>query len=114
MEHNERVTDPVPARKDPKRVAAGRAAAAIRKAKQERLLEELREVKKSYCPAASIPLKDSPNVNISPESHDCKERTNWTPWIIGLVLRMVHTYFFETIPRYARLTLRLSFQWINN
>ncbi|MCU7846330.1 MAG: hypothetical protein KZQ93_21045, partial [Candidatus Thiodiazotropha sp. (ex Monitilora ramsayi)] len=43
--------------KNPKKVAAGRAGAAARKAKQERLLEELRAAKESFrAGEASIPL----------------------------------------------------------
>ena len=39
--------------KDPKKQAAGRAGAAARKAKQERLLEELRAAKEAIAPAAT-------------------------------------------------------------
>ena len=45
----ERVTEKV---KDPKKVAVGRAGAAARKAKQERLLEQLRGAKESFRPPA--------------------------------------------------------------
>ena len=51
-----RVTAP-PSQKDPKKVAAGRAGAAARKAKQERLLEELRAAKEAIAPAAT-PVAD--------------------------------------------------------
>ena len=44
--------------KDPKKVAAGRAGAAARKAKQERLLEQLRAAKGSFRSGeASVPEK---------------------------------------------------------
>lgn len=43
--------------KDPKKQAAGRAGAAARKAKQERLLEELRAAKEAIAPAAT-PVAD--------------------------------------------------------
>ena len=52
----ERVTEKV---KDPKKVAVGRAGAAARKAKQERLLEQLRGAKESFRPppaTARLPI----------------------------------------------------------
>lgn len=54
-----RVTAPSPTArtKDPKKQAAGRAGAAARKAKQERLLEELRAAKEAIAPAAT-PVAD--------------------------------------------------------
>ena len=80
----ERVTEKV---KDPKKVAAGRASAAARKAKQERLLEQLRGAKESFRP----PAGDGTPANIPPKEADqeqavsrpeCREGlTNWTPWI---------------------------------
>ncbi|MEW8585163.1 MAG: hypothetical protein AB2531_05310, partial [Candidatus Thiodiazotropha sp.] len=52
----ERITE----NKNPKKVAAGRAGAAARKAKQERLLEQLRAAKESFRPGeASIPPKEA-------------------------------------------------------
>ena len=46
--------------KDPKKVAAGRAGAAARKAKQERLLEELRAAKEAIAPAATPVANEAP------------------------------------------------------
>ena len=57
----ERVTEKV---KDPKKVAAGHAGAAARKAKQEeRLLQQLRASKESFRPAAG----DGTSANIPPK-----------------------------------------------
>ena len=46
--------------KDPKKVAAGRAGAAAKKAKQERLLEELRAAKEAIAPAATPVADEAP------------------------------------------------------
>ena len=85
----ERVTEKV---KDPKKLAAGRAGAAARKAKQERLLKQLRGAKESFRP----PAGDGTPANIPPKEADSKDQeqavsrperreglTNWTPWIVG-------------------------------
>ena len=81
--------------KDPKKVADGRAGAAARKAKQERLLEQLRATKKSFRPGeASIPPKeaDSKDQELRSNGRDADKRpehnglTNWTPWITGACL----------------------------
>ena len=72
-----RVTDPGPAKqKDPKKVAAGRAGAAARKAKHERLLEELRDGKEALremdAPAdapAAVP-KEKPAAGSMTHSYD--------------------------------------------
>ena len=78
----ERVTEKV---KNPKKVAAGRAGAAARKAKQERLLEQLRGAKESFRP----PAGDGTPANIPPKEADHEQAvsrperreglTNWTP-----------------------------------
>ena len=52
----ERVTEKI---KDPKKVAAGRAGTAARKAKQERLLEQLRGAKESFRPPAVDGMPDN-------------------------------------------------------
>ena len=85
----ERVTEKV---KDPKKVAAGRASAAARNAKQERLLEQLRGAKESFRP----PAGDGTPANIPPKEGDQEQAaswperseglTNWTPWIPGACL----------------------------
>ena len=94
----ERVTDPKQKVKDKKKVAAGHAGAAARKAKQEeRLLEQLRAAKESLRPPAS----DGRSTNIPPKEADQEQAvsadkrpehnreglTNWTPWIVGACLR---------------------------
>ena len=94
----ERVTEKV---KDPKKVAAGRAGAAARKAKQEeRLLEQLRAVKEPFRPPsrphspppththtaapANVPPKAADQAVFRPERRE--GLTNWTPWIVGACL----------------------------
>ena len=90
----ERVTVKV---KDPKKVAAGRAGAAVRKVKQERLLEQLRAAKESFRPGeASIPPKEATATPDEPKDQELRRDadkrpehnglTNWTPWIIWACL----------------------------
>ena len=94
----ERVTTPAPVpvaasptakSKDPKKVAAGRAGAATRKAKQECLLEELRAAKQSLqteavaeaaTPVADVVPKEQP----MPATVDPGDpvKADWTPWIL--------------------------------
>ena len=63
----ERVTEPRQEKvKDPKKVAAGRAGAAARKTKQERLLEQLRGTKESF----RLPAGDGTPANIPPKEAD--------------------------------------------
>ena len=83
----ERVTEKV---KDPKNVAAGRAGAAARKAKQEeRLLEQLRASKESFSPpegdgtSANIPPKEAAAVPADKRPERREGLTNWTPWVVG-------------------------------
>jgi len=77
--------------KDPKKVAAGRAGAAARKAKQEHLLAELRSVKESLrspkgTPGApskedvAAPLPKEKDETAAPVLHTAG---SITPWIIG-------------------------------
>lgn len=91
----ERVTTPEPSKtlakpKDPKKVAAGHAGAAARKAKQEKLLEEFRAAKETLCSdvsekrrqdALSAPKELERGEPVS-EAPAVQER-DWTPWIIG-------------------------------
>ena len=84
------------AQKDPKKVAAGRAGAAARKAKQQKLLDELREAKAALEPAtppvdvvppersAQAPPKDAavPAVATTRQQQTAA-RTDWIPWIVG-------------------------------
>ena len=75
-------------------MAAGRAGAAARKAKQEeRLLEQLRASKESFPPppagdgtSANILPKEAAAVSADkrPERHE--GLTNWTPWVVGTCL----------------------------
>jgi hypothetical protein len=68
--------------KDLKKVAAGRAGAAARKAKQERLLEELRVAKASLTPT---PSTDSAPLRVATAGQTVAQEqvSSWTPWIIG-------------------------------
>ena len=90
--------------KDPKKVAAGRAGAAARKAKQESLLEELRAAKQSLQPEAVAetatpvadvvvakqqeqPVADVPSQQPKPAPADPvvalqHVKSDWTPWIL--------------------------------
>ena len=86
----ERVTEKV---KDPKKVVAGRAGAAARKAKQEgRLLEQLRVAKESFRPpagdgtSANIPPKEAAAVSADKWPERREGLTNWTPWVVGACL----------------------------
>ena len=73
-------------------MAAGRAGAAARKAKQERLLEQLWGAKEPFRP----PAGDGTSANIPPKEADHEQAvsrperreglTNWTPWIVGACL----------------------------
>ena len=81
--------------KDPKKVAAGRAGAAARKAKQERLLQELRAAKEAIAPTAT-PVADEAVTDTETTSRRVKQqavpadpvvalqhvKTDWTPWIL--------------------------------
>ena len=114
-------------------MAAGRAGAAARKAKQERLLEQLRAAKESFRPpagdgtSASIPpkeadSKDQEHTDKRPE-HNRKGLTHWTHGSLGLDLRAVDSCVFKTrkssqqeVPRLWRqapCTPRPSSLWIS-
>ena len=90
--------------KDPKKVAAGKAGAAARKAKQHKLLAELREVKAAMSSSAICepeprahqePICETRTVNKTTEPQALSTRTcpsdttcqattpDWTPWIVG-------------------------------
>ena len=76
--HVERVTK----KKDPKKVAAGRAGAAAR---QKRLLEQLQAAKESLRPPVSA--ADNDGTSASPkEAKRTRPEPNWSPWIIGACL----------------------------
>ncbi len=82
--------------KDPRKVAAGRAGAAARKAKQERILVELRAAKESLHGKESsegAPQQDdadstskTPEPPISLEAASQQGLQDWAPWIIGVVV----------------------------
>ena len=74
-------------------MAAGRAGAAARKAKQEeRLLEQLRASKESFRPpagdgtSANIPPKEAAAVSADKRPEHREGLTNWTPWVVGACL----------------------------
>ena len=94
-EPTERVTEVTVARQKDKKVAAGRAAAAaVRQAKQERLLEQLRTAKESLRPSAadtSTNLPDPKEAN----SNDRNITAVGPHGLLGLVLRAVHSCFFR-------------------
>ena len=84
--------------KDPQKVAAGRAGAAARKAKQESLLEELRAAKQSLqteavaeaaTPVADVVPKEQPVAKQQPMPAPGDPvvalqhvKADWTPWIL--------------------------------
>ena len=80
---------------DPKRAAAGRAGAAVRKAKQKRLLEKIQAAKESLHPPVSAATNDGTSARSSgtglqiPDRERTERRPkhnhNWIPWIIGAV-----------------------------
>lgn len=104
-----RVTDPktetTPARqKDPKKVAAGRAGAAAKKAKQAHLLEELRKAKESQRnvenTSGAPPDRAVEGFVASPAKEEDEKsvpalRTagSITPWIIGAAAGLGLTYW---------------------
>ncbi|GFR75264.1 hypothetical protein ElyMa_002183200 [Elysia marginata] len=74
-----------PSQKDPKKTAAGRAGAAARKAKEERLLEELRKAKEALRqePPPEAAVSPKVEVAVSPKAKGASEVS--TSWIIGVV-----------------------------
>ena len=84
--------------KDPKKVAAGRAGAAARKAKQESLLEELRAAKQSLqteavaeaaTPVADVVVAKQQEQPVAkqqpmpaPGDPGDPVKADWTPWIL--------------------------------
>ena len=100
----ERVTKDTVKVKNPKRQAAGRAGAAARKAKQERLFEELRAAKES--------VKQQQDAPVVPVVHDHIEGrkpvsetgsvAKWTPWIIGVAgLMGAYIFIYQHQPQKA-------------
>ena len=99
------VASPTAKPKDPKKVAAGRAGAAARRARQESLLAELRAAKAAIAPAAT-PVADEAVTQSSCEATKQQEqpvtsaterrqqpmpahadpgdpvKSDWTPWIL--------------------------------
>ena len=105
----ERVTDPAAEmtdsknkKKDPRKVAAGRAGAAARKAKQERLLEELRAAKEQqHQPGISPPIseREEPVSEAPAGQGPVRAMGNWTPWIIGAAGLAGIVYFCAGAPQ---------------
>jgi hypothetical protein len=86
-----------PPLKDPNRVAAGKAGAAARKAKQERILAEMREAKSALAapPPPQLSSEEAPpqsdkGKRTAPTAADLK----WTPWIAG-VLALAGIYWLS-------------------
>ena len=101
----EKESPPVKVRqKDPKKVAAGKAGAAARKAKQEQLQTELRDAKAAlHNPEKNeiVPVPEEvlhcnntmtrqvvDNIDATPGSNQSAVDTNrhavdWTPWVLG-------------------------------
>ena len=70
--------------KNPKKVAAGRAAAAARKAKEEKLREELRAAKEAHLNNLPTPVPaPTPAPAPTPTPAPARENTDWTPWVVG-------------------------------
>lgn len=94
-------TTPKPAgarrQKDPKKVAAGQAGAAARKAKHQQLLAELQEAKRSIAPplpsggAQALDTQDVSSGELTQTAASPSRTprpavpaaTDWTPWIAG-------------------------------
>ena len=81
---------PTPRIKDPKKQAAGRAGAAARKAKQDKLLAQLREEKERARAATPPPLGAATVEPVEPQvaerRHDTTSaESDWTPLIVGAV-----------------------------
>ena len=84
---------PTPRIKAPKKQAAGRAGAAARKAKQDKLLAQLREAKERARAATPPPLGAATVEPVEPTKPQVAERrhdttsasSDWTPLIVGAV-----------------------------
>ena len=96
----ERVTEKV---KDPKKVVAGRAGAAARKAKQEkRLLEQLRVAKESVRPLRAttrLPIFPQRKRQRFPRRHGVKDKLTGPRGSLGLVLQAGRSCFSEARKR---------------
>ena len=95
--------------KDPKKVAAGRAGAAARKAKQERLLEELRAAKQSLRSESDAvhdplvakqqqkdPFTKGEDRTMTHSATDTQGQKNWNPMLytIGIAAGVACVYMF--------------------
>ena len=89
------VASPTAKSKDPKKVAAGRAGAAARRARQESLLAELRAAKEAIAPAATPVADEAVTQTRSVSCEATKQqpmpapvdpgdhvKADWTPWIL--------------------------------
>lgn len=88
-QHVERVTELKPVakptrEKDPKRVAAGRAGAAARKANQAKLQKELMAAKEAMrCDTDTVNIAAANTVPARTVKQQESASTDWTPWIIA-------------------------------
>ena len=95
--------------KDPKKVEAGRAGAAARKAKQEKMLEELRTAKEALQQPPVTKSQGHSQCRVVEDTDNAVAQsagastTDWTPWFIGggLVGAIcIYTYlFYRTLPQ---------------
>ncbi len=89
------ITSPTARPKDPKKVAAGRAGVAARRARQESLLAELRAAKAAIAPAAtpvadetvtqSVKQQEQPVTSVKQQPMPAPAdpvKADWTPWIL--------------------------------
>ena len=79
--------------KDPQKVAAGRAGAAARQAKQDKLKAELRDATLQKLTGPSDSQIDLPKSEL-PEQHPPRNTTDWIPRIIGGVGLAVAVLFY--------------------
>ena len=104
----ERVTAPTPApvvpkTKDPKKVAAGRAGAVARRARQESLLAELRAAKEavnqSEAAAVLVEQQQQPVAAQHPMHAPAADvKADWTPWLLFGGAGLAVLYVFSMRP----------------
>ena len=86
--------------KNPNKVAAGRAGAAARKLKQERLLKELQEAKQSMLSAEEPEDVKQPAEEPDPLSRPMRpeKQHSWTPFVLGGAC-LLGAYLYTISPR---------------
>ena len=95
--------------KDPQKVAAGRAGAVARRARQECLLAELRAAKEAINPSseavaeAATPVADvfvaKQQPMHAPATHSVRHevsKANWTPWLLSAGAGLAALYVLHT------------------